>query len=234
MNIGVIIQARMGSSRRPGKVLHPIAGQPMLQLLLQRLERCSGLRDVVVATSDTPSDDPVEEFCQQTGVTCRRGSLHNVASRFNDILTEFSWNYFVRLCGDSPLLDQEIVRQAIYIARPPVDLVTNVKPRTFPRGQSVEVIRTAVFQDAFPEMSLADDLEHVTPYLYRNTEALHVQSFTAKRDYSHIHLAVDTPRHMEIVEGMVSSMKKPHWHYGWEELISLYRQQRETNGKRAA
>lgn len=234
MNIGVIIQARMGSMRLPGKVLHAIAGQPLLQYLVQRIRRCETLPNVVIATSDTASDDAIETFCERYGVACRRGALTNVASRFYDIFHEFGWDYAVRLSGDSPVLDQRLILQAVRLAERSVDLVTNVLPRTFPHGQSVEVIRSATFLDVYQQMRVDEDVEHVTNFFYRNAEQFNIVNFRAQQDYSHIHLAVDTPHDMEIVAGMIAAMDRPHWQYRWEELVPMVRQQRKLKEWRAA
>ncbi len=234
MNIGVIIQARMGSARRPGKVLHAIAGQPLLQYLVQRIQRCETLPNIVIATSDTVADDVVETFCERCGLVCRRGSLTNVASRLYDVFREFGWDYAVRLSGDSPLLDQRLIQQAVKLAGRSVDLVTNVWPRTFPRGQSVEVIRSATFLDVYQHMRLDEDFEHVTKFFYRNAEQFNIVNFRAQQDYNHIHLAVDTPHDMEIVAGIIAAMDRPHWQYRWEELVPMVRQQRELKDWRAA
>src|SRR5438552_13589075 len=109
MRIGAIIQARMTSSRLPGKVLQPMHGRPMLQYLLDRLSRASGVSDVIVATSGDRSDDPIERFCHAAGVKCVRGSLLDVAARFLDVLAAWPLDAFVRVSADSPLLDQRIV-----------------------------------------------------------------------------------------------------------------------------
>ena len=105
MRIEAIIQARMSSKRLPGKVLEQIQGKSVLQYLLERIGRCLGLQYTIVATSTDNSDDPIEEFCDDFGIECFRGSLENVAERFRDAAKKYKLDAFVRVCSDSPLLD---------------------------------------------------------------------------------------------------------------------------------
>ena len=135
MKIGAIIQARMSSERLPGKVLQQIAGKPMLQYLLERLEHCEVLDGLVVATSVDESDTPITSFCQRYGVSCYRGDLNNVAGRFNDVLDSYGFDAFVRINGDSPLLDQRLVDKAVELFKQhEADLATNALVRSYPKG----------------------------------------------------------------------------------------------------
>src|SRR5947207_1002273 len=118
MRIGAIIQARMTSSRLPGKVLQSMHGRPMLQYLLDRLARAQGVSDIVVATSIDRSDDPIERFCSAAGVACVRGPLLDVAARFHEVLETWPLDAFVRVSADSPLLDQRIVDAAVRLYVP--------------------------------------------------------------------------------------------------------------------
>src|SRR6266852_6355172 len=113
MMIGAFVQARMSSRRLPGKVLRPIDGKPVLLYVLERLERCRTLDSVLVATSVDPSDDAVEEICHRRGTPCCRGPLDDVAGRFLAAARERDVDGFVRVSGDSPLLDQRLVDEAV-------------------------------------------------------------------------------------------------------------------------
>ncbi len=159
MSTGIIVQARMGSQRLPGKVLYSVAGKPMLQYLLERLEHCRGVDKVVVATSSDQSDDPVFKFCRQYGATCYRGSLLNVAARFKELLDIYQFDTFVRISGDSPFLDPKLIELGLEIfCRDNFDLVTNVMPRSYPKGQSVEIVRGAALKAAYPLMQTEAEL----------------------------------------------------------------------------
>ena len=169
--LGAIVQARMSSQRLPNKVLHKVAGKPMLQYLLERLEHCNCLDAIVVATSAEDSDTPIAEHCRQNGVPCYRGSLSNVAGRFNEALNIYHFDGFVRVNGDSPLLDQNLIEKAVSIfLAGDLDIVTNGQKRTYPKGQSVEVLRADTFRYAYQLMREEDEFEHVTPYFYKHAE----------------------------------------------------------------
>lgn len=223
MNVGLIVQARMSSQRLPGKVLYPVAGKPMLQYLLERLGRCQGVDNIVVATSVDQSDTPIAEFCQQHGLACHRGSLLNVAGRFKEVLETFQFDSFVRVNGDSPLLDYRLIEFALDIfCQNDFDLVTNVLPRTFPKGQSVEVVRGTTFKSAYALMQADEELEHVTQYFYKNRANFKIFNFTSPQPYADVQLSVDSPQDMETFAAMVAAMNRPHWEYSLEDILQLY------------
>ncbi len=224
MRIGAIIQARMSSRRLPGKVLADVHGQPLLQYLLERLERCGELEVIVVATSTDPGDDPIQMLCDERDVACFRGSLENVAERFREAAKRHGLDAFARLCADSPLLDPALVDQAVASYRSGgLDLVTNVIGRSFPPGQSVEVISVQVFAEAVPQMSRADHREHVTSYFYDHDKDFRIKAIRCEHDCGDANFAVDTPADLERVTCLISAMDRPQWTFGLEELVRLYR-----------
>ena len=140
----------MSSTRFPGKVLKELAGKPMLQWTIERLGCSKLLKKIVVTTSLDSGDDEVEEFCLAQNIECHRGPLENVAQRFAEVATLEKAESFVRTNGDSPLIDPEIIDQAVAIFQTTaVDLVTNTMIRTFPKGQSVEVLNSGYFLKLF-------------------------------------------------------------------------------------
>jgi len=211
----------MSSQRLPGKVLRNVAGKPLLAYVLERLERARRLDTVVVATSIDPSDDPVAVFCADRGTACERGHPDDVAGRFVGVLDAFGFDAFVRVSGDSPLIDQRLVDDAVDRFEPRCDLVSNVSPRTFPHGQSVEVVRSAVFRAAYARMRDPEDLEHVTRFFYRHEDEFAICRLTGERDLSGIQLAVDTAADLDAVSAILKRMKRPHWEYGVEEILEL-------------
>ncbi len=237
MQIAGIIQSRMDSQRLPGKVLKEINGKPLLLYLVERLEKSSALNTIVIATSDEDSDNPIFELCLEKGLTCFRGSLWNVAKRFRDLLNCFPVDAFVRVSGDSPLLDQGIVRKAVEIfLKSSSDIVTNVQKRTFPKGQSVELIRSDIYREHYPLFINERDLEHVTPYFYRHKERFSIFNLESGKDWGSVQLSIDTPEDFRIVAKMINLMDKPHWEYDLEAQMSLHAQafqKEETINKNA-
>lgn len=223
MKVGGIVQARMSSQRLPGKVLRPVNGKPLLQFLLERLVHAATLDTFVIATSIDESDTPIAELCGQLQVHCFRGDLGNVAQRFLDTLDIYMFDVFVRVNGDSPLLDQRLIDRGVtLLLEGGYDLITNVMPRSYPPGQSVEVIQSSAFREACRQMSEAGDFEHVTRYFYKNPDQFKLRNFASPIDYSGIHLAVDTGEDLRVFETLVEAMDRPHWEYTVEEIVHLY------------
>jgi len=220
--VGAVIQARMGSQRFPGKVLKEINGKPLLLYLVERLGKSSVLSTIVIATSDDKSDEPVVDLCTNKGIPCFMGSLKNVAKRFSDLLAIFPVDAFVRINGDSPLLDQRLVTQAVDIfCKSSYDIVTNIQERTFPKGQSVELIKSDVYRGHYPLFADEYDQEHVTPYFYRNKGKFNIFNLESGEDWGSVQLSIDTQEDFRIVEKMINLMDKPHWEYDLEGLMDL-------------
>jgi len=224
--IAAVVQARMSSRRLPGKVLRPLAGKPALQYLLERLERCEQVDRVIVATSTEPSDDPVAAFCESAGASVHRGPLEHVAARFGEVVERFGLDAFVRVTGDSPLLDQALAdRGAALYRKGGFDIVTNVYPRsTFPSGQSLEVVRAQAFRGALAHMDDPYEREHVTPYFYRRPERFCIHNFVADRDDSGLDVSLDTDDDARLIEAVLERMDRPHWTYSSDEVTALARE----------
>jgi spore coat polysaccharide biosynthesis protein SpsF len=220
--VAAIVQARLSSTRLPGKVLAEIQEKPLLGYLLERLDRVDGLDPPLVATSDDPSDDELALYCATNGIDCYRGPLDDVAQRMLDAADARGLSAFVRVSGDSPLLDPQLVDRAAALLRDDgADVVTNVVPRTFPHGQSVEAITVEAFRRACADMTEPHDREHVTPFLYRNANDFRITSFSHEPDLSSLQLAVDTRDDLELVRAIVSAMTRPQEEYALEEIVAL-------------
>ena len=217
-----LIQARLSSARLPDKVLYEINGKPLLQYICSRLILLQG-NSIGVATSVETKDDKIEEFCIKNNIQCYRGSLENVAKRMLDAAEYYNADAFVRINGDSPLLDPQIVEKAISIYKNGnYDLVTNTYPRSYPIGQSVEVVRASTYKNAYNKMTTPHHFEHVTKYFYDHSDEFRINNFSHNKDLSNYRLVVDTPEDLIRMERIIESMTKPHTHYNFEELIELY------------
>lgn len=224
MNIAAIIQARMSSKRFPGKVLCMVNNKPLLLYLVESLKHCHSLQLVTIATSIEKSDDPIADFSHHQGIECFRGSLTDVAGRFKTLLAKHRWEAFVRVSADSPLLDHRLIERGIKLYRDgDSEIVTNVFPRTFPSGQSVEIIKSDTFRNAYERMESDYDREHVTSFFYQQKGGFKVLNFSSEADYSDVDLSVDTKEDFRVFSQMINSMKKPHWDYNVHEIIKLYR-----------
>jgi spore coat polysaccharide biosynthesis protein SpsF len=188
-----VVQARYSSVRLPGKVLLELSGQTILGWVIQKLTCCSLISQIVIATSADSSDDPIVAFCNARGLNCFRGSLNNVALRFSDVLETFQSDAFLRISADSPMIDPLIVDAAIrkFLAGK-YDLVTNVQKRTFPKGQSVEVLHADTFKKVAKMLQSPYDQEHVTSYYYRNPARFRIHNIESENKCGHLQLSVDT------------------------------------------
>ncbi len=224
MQIGIIIQARFGSSRLPGKVLRTINGKPLLEYLVDRLQHWGRLQPLIVATSTGAADTPIADYAAAQGLVCHRGPLNDVAKRLLDASHENALDAFIRISADSPLLDMAIVDRCLErFLTTDCDLATNVHPRTFPRGQSAEVIRQDSLARAYLEMAEPEDFEHVTRLFYRQANRYRIENIESDSQYPSMHLAVDTPDDWETCDAILRAMQRPHWEYGLKEIGELYR-----------
>lgn len=199
---GVIALARMSSRRLPGKALLALDGQPLLRRVLERLGRVRETRLIILATSTDTDDDRLAELAEAAGVAVYRGSLTDVAGRFLGAMEASRLDRAVRISGDSPFIDPGLIDTMTVLAHSDVgrdaDLVTNVAPRSFPAGCSVEIIRRTALARACAEMTDASDREHVTSYFYRHPTRFRVVNHGAGDDrYRDVVLTVDDASDLE-------------------------------------
>jgi spore coat polysaccharide biosynthesis protein SpsF len=168
--VRAIIQARMSSVRFPGKVLAPVGGKPLVDHIIERVRRAVAAERIVVATSNQRSDDPLAAHVAARGIAVFRGPLEDVFQRFRLCVQEYPCDWFYRICADSPLYNEQLLRSFLMHTGPHVDLVTNVFPRTFPRGHSVELLRTETFSLLDSEKLDANEKEHITKFYYNHPE----------------------------------------------------------------
>ena len=208
MSTAIVVQARMGSTRLPGKVLKDIAGRPMLSYQMERLRRVKRAERIVVATTDQPADDAVERFCQKEKIACVRGSEHDVLARYHLAIERFPADVVVRITADCPLIDPAIVDEAIAAYEP--DYVSNMLETTYPYGMAVEVFSAQALREAHREAKDPAEREHVTPFIYRHPERYRLKSLTMAPNLSHHRWTVDTPEDFELVSRLLKTLK-PHF-----------------------
>lgn len=202
MKLIIIIQSRMTSQRYPGKMLAPFLGKPVLAHVVQRLKKTLINPLIVLATSKEIADDPLAIYGQHLGLKVVRGSRNDVMKRFVLSLNKYECDAFFRVCGDSPLLLSFLFDKAVSIYKSSsYDIVTNVHPRTFPIGMSVELVKTKTFIEAEKKIIDNKDREHITKYFYNhpnNFKIYNIESF--KNINSNLKLAVDEPKDIQKLE----------------------------------
>ena len=177
-----VIQARMSSARFPGKVLASLNGIPILARVVKQLADAVSRADILVATSDHTSDDPIAAYAPTLGVECFRGPLDDVLERFRMCARKRGGQWVGRISADSPLLDADVVRRVLDArtdGRP--DLVTTTFPRSFPAGQNVELIRADSLMRLPDEELTAEDREHVTAFFYRHASRFVIHNIESRR-----------------------------------------------------
>jgi spore coat polysaccharide biosynthesis protein SpsF len=202
-----ILQARMSSSRLPGKVLRPVLGEPMIGRQIERLKRSERLTGLTIATSTDASDDVIEAYANQIGVACHRGPLDDVLGRFIGAL-EAAGNpkTFVRLTADCPLADWRLVDACIAAHEAAgADYTHNSPDWTFPKGLDVEVCETAALRRADAEGRSAYDREHVTPYIYGHPELFRIEAVTRDPPLRY-RWTVDTPEDFAFVTAVYAAL----------------------------
>jgi spore coat polysaccharide biosynthesis protein SpsF len=197
-----LLQARMSSTRLPGKVMMPLLGEPMVLRQLERLRRAASLDRLVVATSDDPSDDPLAARLEAEGVAVHRGSLHDVLGRFAGAVEAFGpATQVVRLTADCPLADPTVIDACVRLhLEGGFDYTANDHPPTWPRGLDVEVMTAEALAVAAREATDAADREHVTAFLYHRPERFRIGRLAAAEDLSRLRWTVDTPADFAFVE----------------------------------
>ena len=228
-----IVQARMTSSRLPGKVLMDLAGAPMLQRVVERAQRARGVDAVVIATSDRPTDDPVAALGASLGVPVVRGSEHDVLSRYCEAATRSSAARVVRITADCPLLDPAVVALVIAaFAATPCDYASNLEPPTFPDGLDVEVMSREALDRAGRDATLRSEREHVTLHIRNHPERYRMQSVRRTPDLSHLRWTVDEPADLEFARAVYAALPEPT--AGTEAVLAVLAERPDLTALNAA
>lgn len=214
MKTCAIIEARMTSSRLPGKIVLPVLGRPLLELLIERLKRAQSLDGIIVATTSNPTDDIVEQLTKRIGVGCFRGSEDDVLGRVLGAAKKYHVDVIVEITGDCPLIDPEIVEKLIGIYHTGnYDYVSNVLKTTYPVGMDTQIFSTAVLQKVAALTDDPVDHEHVSLYIYEHPELFSLYNVDSDlpEKYQGIRLTLDTREDYELIKTIYESLypKKP-------------------------
>lgn len=215
--VGIISQARMTSTRLPGKVLLPVNGIPLLKYHIDRLRQYNS--GVIIATTINASDDLIENFASKESIELHRGSENNVLSRYYEAAVKFGLDVVVRVTSDCPLIDGALVRDAVqrYIEmNNPSIYLSNSIERTFPRGFDTEIFSFRLLEEAHKNAATDFEKEHVTPYIKSHSQHEHI---LYKEDASNLRITVDTPEDFRLVQVLIEQYKADRM--GHQEIIEL-------------
>lgn len=226
MKVVAIVQARMGSTRLPNKVMKPIGGVPMIELLLSRLARAREVQEVVVATSIAPSNQRLADHVETLGFRCVRGSENDVLDRYLQAARLAKADVVIRITGDCPLVDPALVDLAVQqFKSADVDYFSNTNPPTFPDGLDIEVFTLKSLEMAGRETRKAYDREHVTPYLREGAQFTRA-AMQHTEDLSGLRWTVDDPADYEVISTVFARFS-PNVHFSWQDVLRLQRSEPE-------
>ncbi len=190
-----LIQARSNSKRFKKKVLFNIYETPLIYHVIKKIKRSRHVTKIVVATSKGKSDDILVKYLRSIKISVYRGDLNNVALRLSKASKKYKKLFFIRISGDSPLIDHSVIDEAIKIFKKhkkyKVDLITNVFPRKFPKGQSVEIINNITLKNNIKNMN-KNQKEHVTKFFYKHFKQFKIINFKPKNKLSNFKLSIDS------------------------------------------
>ena len=219
--IGCIIQARMGSSRLPGKALMKSdSGKPLLYYVINQLRYCSKIKNLVIATTTNQEDDEIEKFANNNSVNVFRGKEKDVLDRYFQCAKKYSFSTIVRITADCPLIDPQIVDKVIeQFFSGNYDFATNTLTRTFPIGTDVEVFSFSALNRAWENAQLPSEREHVTPYL-RNKENYKIINVENDKNISNLRLTVDRIEDVELIKQILNNISINPIHL--EDVLGLF------------
>lgn len=220
-----IIQARMGSSRLPGKVLKDICGRPMLAWVVERVKKSSRINQIVVATTVDAGDDAIETYCREHAIDFFRGNVFDVLNRYYQAAIEFQADVVVRVTADCPLIDARIIDRVIdELETRELDFAANRLPppykRTYPIGLDVEVVTMQALAEAWQHAEKQHEREHVMPYLYSGPVKYKIQIVDAEADHGAQRWTVDTPEDLEFLRKLTVLLECRD-DFTWHDILTL-------------
>lgn len=208
----LVTQARLGSTRLPGKILKQVGGKSLLQIHLDRLRHCTKISKIIVATTNKEEDNIIYEKAVEWGFDASRGSELNVLDRFYQSVKDENAAWIVRVTSDCPLIDPNLVDEVVtFVQKHNMDYGSNGLIEHFPDGQDVEVFKFSALQSAWEKASLLSEKEHVTPYIRNNANGKGNNSFTSinypsPTDYSNIRMTIDEIEDFQLIEILITNL----------------------------
>lgn len=223
-----IVQARMGSSRLPGKVLRPLAGRPMLGRIVDRVRACPAVATVVVATSDREGDEPIRQLCAAERIDCFAGSELDVLDRFYRAAVMYRGDPLIRITADCPLVDPELLGKLVALfgegGYDHVGVATGagalfLGQGRYPDGLDAECFSFAAIERAAREATSPPDREHVTPYIWRHKDRFRCGQLTSPVDYSQMRWTVDTEADFELMARIYEALQLDSRPFGMKDVL---------------
>lgn len=228
LQVTIIIQARMGASRLPGKPLKEVLGKPLLFYLLERLKKCG--KDIVVATTDQAQDAQISSYAQSLSVDVVCGSEEDVLLRYYLAAVKAKSDVIVRITADCPLMDPLLVNQLIeefLLNYSSLDYLSNTLIRSYPRGLDIEIFSMQALERAMKEATAPEEREHVTLYLYRHPERFRLKNVLYSQDESRHRWTVDTKEDFELVKRIVEELYPKNPLFSFQDILQVMKEHPE-------
>jgi len=222
MKIVAIVQARMGSTRLPNKVMQPVrTGMPIIEVLLSRLSKSTEIDKIVLATSNQSVNQPLVDHVEKLGYSVFQGSENDVLDRYYQAAKSVQATEIVRITGDCPLIDPNLVDQVIELFHDEkADYASNTNPPTYPDGLDVSICTFNALEKAWQQATTKFDREHVMPFIRRNSDMFRTVNLTNQKDQSKERWTVDEPEDMKVVQNIFNHFV-PDINFSWKEVIQL-------------
>ena len=223
----IVVQARMSSTRLPGKILLPILGKSLLERMIERLQMITHEATIVIATSNSAQDVIIQTEAEKISVLCFRGSLNNCLDRHYQVGLAYDADIIVKIPSDCPLIDPRIIDEVLgyYFAHADeYDFVSNLHPATWPDGNDVEIMTMACLRKAWEEASRPLELEHTTPYIWENPDKFRIANvlWDADKDYSMSHrFTIDYPGDYQFIKTVFEELYPQNVNFSCDDILNL-------------
>lgn len=217
--INAIIQARMDSTRLPGKVLMDIEDIPILEHIIRRLRAVNAINTIIIATSDKSDDDVIEAFCQERSISCVRGSKDNVLNRFGKAAKQYPADIFIRATGDNPMIDVNLIEEMISFFNNHDLTYTSYK--NYPIGSGVEIFTNQALIDTLEHADMPFEYEHVTPYMYQRMPMRKIEYYISNVDESKLRMTIDTESDLIFAKEVFRRLYKDKPFFGISDINKL-------------
>jgi spore coat polysaccharide biosynthesis protein SpsF len=223
MKAVIISQARMTSTRLPGKVLREVLGKPLLAFQIERLRQATVVDEIIIATTKNAADDPIVDLCEKLGVSYYRGSEDDVLARFYYAASQANADVVIRVTSDCPLIDPAIIEHIVKTyADNSFDYVSNTLVRTYPRGMDVEIFNYQALAQAFNEAELQPEREHVTPFIYNRPGRYKLGTVQDRQDNSSYRWTVDTVEDFNLIKEILEYVYPQNRYFTMQDCLMAY------------
>lgn len=223
----VIVQARMSSTRLPGKVLKKVLNKPLLEYQIERITKSELIDDIIIATTNNEADKAILDLCIKKRINCFCGSEEDVLARYYQAAKEYNADVVIRLTGDCPLIDPIVVDKIIkyfFENSNRYDYVSNIIKRTYPRGMDTEVFTFKALEKTYLNAEKSYEKEHVTPYIYNNPHIYSIANVVNVKDLSSFRLTVDTIEDFKLIEIIIENLQIQNKNFSLNDIINLLEQ----------